>query len=149
MQARDHWGKVYSTKATDAVSWFQPHADFSVGLIRAAGVGCDAAIIDVGGGASTLVDDLLVKANLPANRFDVWHDRAVFNFLVTPEDRAAHVQAVFHSVKPGGHVIVATFAEDSRSWRWDKHSMGDWTASVPDACCLMSIPPGALIRCLR
>ena len=79
MQARDYWGKVDSTKATDAVTWFQPHADFSVGLISAAGVGCDAAIIDVGGGASTLVDDLLVKANLPANQFDVWHDRAVFN----------------------------------------------------------------------
>jgi hypothetical protein len=35
MQAKDHWGKIYSTKAAHAVSWFQPHADFSVGLIKA------------------------------------------------------------------------------------------------------------------
>lgn len=150
MQSRDHWEKVYSTKATDAVSWFQPHADFSVGLIKATGVDRDAAIIDVGGGASTLVDDLLAngytdltvldlsaaalaaarnrlgarasavrwieadttKANLPPNRYDIWHDRAVFHFLTSAEDRAAYVQAVFDSVKPGGHVIVATFAED-------------------------------------
>jgi len=59
MQSKDHWEKVYTTKASDAVSWFQPHADFSIGLINATGVCRDAAIIDVGGGASTLVDDLL------------------------------------------------------------------------------------------
>ncbi|HEY8887112.1 MAG TPA: class I SAM-dependent methyltransferase [Gallionella sp.] len=150
MQSKDHWETVYSTKASDAVSWFQPHADFSVGLIKATGVSRDASIIDVGGGASTLVDDLLAngytnlsvldlsaaalaaaqnrlghrasevrwieaditKANLPGNQFDIWHDRAVFHFLTSPEDRAAYVHAVFHSVKPGGHVIVATFAED-------------------------------------
>jgi SAM-dependent methyltransferase len=150
MRSKDHWEKVYTTKATDTVSWFQPHADFSVGLIKATGVSRDASIIDVGGGASTLVDDLLAngysnlsvldlsaaalaaarkrlgqraarvqwieaditKAKLPVNRFNVWHDRAVFHFLTTPEQRAAYVQTVFHSVKPGGHVIVATFAED-------------------------------------
>jgi len=150
MQSKDHWEKVYTTKATDTVSWFQPHADLSLDLIKATGVSRDAAIIDVGGGASTLVDDLLAngytdlsvldlsaaalaaaqrrlgsrasnvqwieadvtKADLPARRFDVWHDRAVFHFLTSEEDRAAYVQAVFRAVKPGGHVIVATFAED-------------------------------------
>lgn len=150
MHAKDHWEKVYSSKATNAVSWFQPHANYSLGLIKDTGVGCDVSIIDVGGGASILVDDLLAngfsnltvldlsvaalaaarkrlgsrasvvrwiesditKADLPANQYDVWHDRAVFHFLTSPEDRAAYVEAVFHSVKPGGHVIVATFAED-------------------------------------
>lgn len=34
MQSKTHWENVYSTKATDAVSWFQPHADLSLGLIR-------------------------------------------------------------------------------------------------------------------
>ena len=150
MHSKDHWEKVYSTKATNAVSWFQPHAEYSIGLIKATGVGLNASIIDVGGGASMLVDDLLengftnvsvldlsaaalaaarerlgsraskvrwieadiTKADLPAGEYDVWHDRAVFHFLTSPEDRAAYVKAVFRSVKPGGHVIVATFAED-------------------------------------
>lgn len=150
MHAKDHWEKVYSSKATSAVSWFQPHADYSLDLIMAAGVARDSSIIDVGGGASTLVDDLLssgftnlsvldlsaaalaaarnrlvfrasdvqwieadiTKADLPANQYDIWHDRAVFHFLTSPEDRAAYVKAVIRSVKPGGHVIVATFAED-------------------------------------
>ena len=49
---------------------------------------------------------------MPANRYDIWHDRAVFHFLTTPEQRDAYVRTVFRSVKPGGHVIVATFAED-------------------------------------
>ncbi|HZW25091.1 MAG TPA: class I SAM-dependent methyltransferase [Gallionella sp.] len=150
MQSKQHWEKVYETKSADAVSWFQPHAESSLGFIHATGVGKDAAIIDVGGGASTLVDDLVAEgygdltvldlsaaalgaarrrlgaqenrvrwieaditgADLPANRYDVWHDRAVFHFLTTPEQREAYVRRVFRSVKPGGHVIVATFAED-------------------------------------
>jgi len=61
MQSKDHWEKVYATRASDAVSWFQPHADLSVNLIKATGVSHDASIIDVGGGASTLVDNLLAN----------------------------------------------------------------------------------------
>lgn len=150
MHPKDHWEKVYTSKATDAVSWFQEHADLSLDLIRTTGAGKDAGIIDVGGGASRLVDDLvaagyrdltvldlsaaalsaarrrlgdkecmvrwieadITKVELPAGRYDIWHDRAVFHFLTTPEQREAYVQTVFRSVKPGGHVIVATFAED-------------------------------------
>lgn len=150
MQPKQHWEEVYTTKSTDSVSWFQPHAGLSLDLIKATGVAKDAGIIDVGGGASTLVDDLLAdgysdltvldlsahameaarerlgkdeskvrwieaditEVDLPAKRYDIWHDRAVFHFLTTPEQRETYVQTVFRSVKPGGHVIVATFAED-------------------------------------
>ena len=150
MQPKNHWEHVYSTKKTESVSWFQEHAEHSMRLIRATGVPCSAGIIDVGGGASTLVDDLLssgycavsvldlaaaalsvakarlgerasevqwtegdiTKVLLPVHAFDVWHDRAVFHFLTSKEDRAAYVDTVLRSVKPGGHVIVATFAED-------------------------------------
>ena len=58
-QAKDHWEGVYATKPATEVSWFQEHPDVSLGLIARTGVGGDAAIIDVGGGASVLVDDLL------------------------------------------------------------------------------------------
>lgn len=150
MQSKDHWENVYSTKATDEVSWFQEHPELSLKLIRDSGVPLTASIIDVGGGASTLVDDLLandyasvavldlsgaalatakvrlgnrasgvqwleanvIEAEFPAHIYDVWHDRAVFHFLITAEERQAYVQAVLHAVKPGGLVIVATFAED-------------------------------------
>ena len=54
----------------------------------------------------------ITKVLLPVHAFDVWHDRAVFHFLTSKEDRAAYVDTVLRSVKPGGHVIVATFAED-------------------------------------
>ena len=59
MQPKNHWEHVYSTKKTESVSWFQEHAEQSMRLIRGTGVPCSAGIIDVGGGASTLVDDLL------------------------------------------------------------------------------------------
>jgi len=48
----------------------------------------------------------------PARQYDVWHDRAVFHFLTGAEDRAAYVRQVARAVKPGGHVIVATFGPE-------------------------------------
>ena len=58
MQSKEHWERVYSTKPTDGVSWYQPHAELSLKLIHKTGLPLTASIIDVGGGASTLVDDL-------------------------------------------------------------------------------------------
>lgn len=150
MDTKQHWEQVYATKASNAVSWFQEHADQSLRLIRDTGVSKGSAIIDVGGGTSALVDDLLAEGYsnltvldlsakalevakqrlgsragsvswlegditqlaLPAHHYDLWHDRAVFHFLTDPVDRQAYVQQVMRSVRPGGHVIVATFAED-------------------------------------
>ena len=150
MDRKSHWQRVYATKEPTAVSWYQAHADRSVDLIRAIGVTLGAAIIDVGSGASRLIDDLVAqgysnitaldlsgsalaatrarlgergrgvhwmeadvtRASLPAGAFDIWHDRAVFHFLTEPGERRAYVDAATRSLKPGGHVIVATFAED-------------------------------------
>ncbi len=150
MDHKQHWEQVYTSKASDSVSWFQEHADQSLRLIHGTGLGREAAIIDVGGGASRLVDDLVAEgytdltvldlssaamavarqrlgklaetvhwmegditcAEFPVHRFDIWHDRAVFHFLTDPADRHAYVEQVMRSVRPGGHVIVATFAED-------------------------------------
>ena len=56
---REHWEKVYRTKTSDEVSWFRPHLDVSLSLIERAANDRLVSIIDVGGGASTLVDDLL------------------------------------------------------------------------------------------
>lgn len=150
MSRKQHWEQVYHSKASDSVSWFQEHADQSLRLIHNTGLDKNAAIIDVGGGAAKLVDDLVLegytdltvldlsaaaldvakqrlgqhahtvhwmegditRAEFPIHRFDIWHDRAVFHFLTDAADRHAYVERVMRSVRPGGHVIVATFAED-------------------------------------
>jgi 2-polyprenyl-3-methyl-5-hydroxy-6-metoxy-1,4-benzoquinol methylase len=54
-----HWEGVYSTKAENQVSWFQEKAALSIEFIKETGAAKDAAIIDIGGGASRLVDALL------------------------------------------------------------------------------------------
>ncbi len=59
MNKKSHWENVYASKLADQVSWYREHLDTSLNLIMQTGVGKDAAIIDVGGGSSTLVDDLL------------------------------------------------------------------------------------------
>lgn len=58
---QQHWETVYRTKAADAVSWYRPHLDTSLALIERAAPDRSAAVLDVGGGASTLVDDLLAR----------------------------------------------------------------------------------------
>lgn len=59
MQDKAHWEKIYSSKKPDEVSWFQAHAKTSLKIIENAQVAATANMIDVGGGASTLVDDML------------------------------------------------------------------------------------------
>ena len=59
MNCADHWNTVYTTKSPDDVSWHQVRPAMSLDLIKRSGVAKDAGVIDVGGGASTLVDHLL------------------------------------------------------------------------------------------
>ena len=61
MDARIHWDRVYTTKAPDAVSWYRAHLETSLALIERAADDKSSRIIDVGGGESTLVDDLLLR----------------------------------------------------------------------------------------
>jgi len=59
MNRRQHWNHVYETNGSQDVSWYQRRPDLSLALIEASGLSKDAGAIDVGGGASTLVDCLL------------------------------------------------------------------------------------------
>lgn len=150
VESKTHWDHVYQTKAADEVSWYSPHLQTSLRLIEDAAPSRDSAIIDVGAGEATLVDDLVARGygdvtvldisqaaleaakerlgasasrvhwiagditaiELESCRYDLWHDRAVFHFLTSAEDRAAYVREVVRAVKPTGHVIIATFGRE-------------------------------------
>jgi SAM-dependent methyltransferase len=150
MDPKKHWEKIYQTKDVHTVSWFQSEAAESLDLITRFVPDRSAPIIDVGGGASVLVDDLLesgytditvldiAESALEISRqrlgrdaakvkwvaadardaplgelaYVVWHDRAVFHFLTDPADRQSYVAQVLRAVRPGGYVLIATFAED-------------------------------------
>lgn len=82
MSEQSHWDDVYARKAPDAVSWFRPHLERSLALVDDAGLPRDASIVDIGGGASTLVDDLLDRGftnvsvlDLSAKALDVARER--------------------------------------------------------------------------
>lgn len=145
-----HWDDVYQTKSATSVSWHQQHARQSLAFIFSTDAPKKASIIDVGSGASTLIDDLIAEgftnitaldiaesglavtrqrlgdradlvqwlvtdianALLPSEHFDIWHDRAVFHFLVDAKQRQKYLENMQQSVKAGGHIIMATFAED-------------------------------------
>jgi ubiquinone/menaquinone biosynthesis C-methylase UbiE len=152
-----HWQRVYAEKAPTAVSWYQAVPAMSLALIESVGAQRSAAgplrVIDVGGGASTLVDHLLKRAETEVRVADiaaaaieharlrlgaeaaarvrwiesdvtgpmdavadgwadVWHDRAVFHFLTTPQDRLAYARNLARVLKPDGTAIIAAFAPD-------------------------------------
>jgi hypothetical protein len=146
LQSQAHWNGVYKTKASSEVSWYQGHPTRSLNLIGATGIRPNDAIIDVGGGTSRLVDELLfagysdvtvldvstealnqVRERLgqagerltvvtedvtvfkPTRRYCLWHDRALFHFLVEREDRARYLDTLRRALLPHGHLILATF----------------------------------------
>lgn len=59
MNRKDHWEHVYSTGTIEKLGWYEPHLQTSLDWIKELSSDADAPIIDVGGGASTLADDLL------------------------------------------------------------------------------------------
>ena len=116
------WDSTYTERGDTGVSWFQAVPTPSLHMIEVLGIAPAARVIDVGGGAASLVDHLValgftdltvldisavaltaararvgeqasvswvhqdVLAWRPQRRFDLWHDRAVFHFLVDPAD---------------------------------------------------------------
>lgn len=151
MSRREHWEQVYSGKPPDQLGWYKPRLQTSLDWISDLSLDANAPIIDVGGGASTLVDDLLergysaitvldlaapaldlIKARLGAkgaavnwlcgdvtqvelaeNVFELWHDRAVFHFLTEADDRERYRENLCKALRPGGHVIIGTFAPEA------------------------------------
>jgi SAM-dependent methyltransferase len=71
MNRQEHWNNVYQTKDSSDVSWFQRRPDVSLALIAAAGTPKTQGVIDVGGGASVLVDCLLDEGYTPLGVLDI------------------------------------------------------------------------------
>ena len=128
MNKKSHWENVYATKSVDQVSWYREHLDTSLKMILRTGVEKDAAIIDVGGGGSTLADDLLDNGFADVSVLDIsgtaiakskerlgnrseridWIEADITD-VVLPEDHfdVWHDRAVFHFL---------TDAEDRRKY---------------------------------
>ena len=71
MDNKEYWEKVYDTKAPDAVSWYAPHLETSLNLVHQATSNKDSAIIDIGGGEATLVDDLIARGYRDISVLDI------------------------------------------------------------------------------
>jgi 2-polyprenyl-3-methyl-5-hydroxy-6-metoxy-1,4-benzoquinol methylase len=71
VDVKTHWENVYSTRAPESVSWYRAHLEASLALTARAGVAASASIIDIGGGESTFVDDLLVRGYKNVTVLDV------------------------------------------------------------------------------
>lgn len=70
---KKHWETVYSDKQTTEVSWYQQHPERSLKMIESTGIKKSAPVIDIGGGASTLVDFLLEDGYKDISVLDISH----------------------------------------------------------------------------
>lgn len=147
MNDAEHWEEIYSTKSSKQVGWYTPHLETSIKWITELNLTTEDPVIDVGGGVSTLVDDLLVAGHkkltvldlsesaisltrkrlgalsssitwlqgdvtqieLPPQYFKLWHDRAVFHFLIDPEQQQRYKDVLLKALKVDGHLIIGTF----------------------------------------
>jgi SAM-dependent methyltransferase len=88
-------------------------------------LGCtDISVLDISGAALAhakarlgeraasvkWIEGDITRVELPTERFDVWHDRAVFHFLTDHDDRRHYVHAAARALRPGGTAIIATFS---------------------------------------
>lgn len=145
----EHWESLYREREPTAVSWYQPSPAISLAMFDRLGVGADQRIVDVGGGASVLVDQLVdrhftdvtvldiaaaamgqarerlgesservhwlhqdVIGWRPDRLYEVWHDRAVFHFLVDERQRDAYLATLRGALGGPGVVVIGTFAAD-------------------------------------
>lgn len=141
-----HWQRIYRTRPTTELSWYEPVPQVSLDLIGATELPVSAPIIDIGGGDSRVVDHVLdggyedvtvldvasaaleraqgrlgaratrvewIAADLtafqPGRPYALWHDRAVFHFLVATADRQSYLRVLTRALAPGGHLILGTF----------------------------------------
>ena len=120
---RDHWETVYSSKMFTDVSWFQPRPERSLQLVEQTAVSRHEAIIDVGGGASTLVDHLLEDGFTDITVLDV-ASRALEQSRERLGARAGEVEWVVSD--------VTTFVP-VRSWRlWHDRAALDFLVDEQD-----------------
>lgn len=100
MSRTGHWDGVWSDRTPDAVSWYQDEPRTSVAMVDASGAPADARLVDVGGGASTLVDRLLAKGHTALTVFDI-APQALERARQRLGPRADHVQWLTGDVTDG------------------------------------------------
>lgn len=145
---KKHWENIYQNKSIDQVSWFQPTPTTSLNFVKQFDLPKTAKIIDIGGGDSFFVDNLLdldyqditvldiskqaiekAKHRLgdkaekvkwiiadasdfqPTDKYDFWHDRAVFHFLTNEKEIENYLDTIRTNIKLTAYLVIGTFSE--------------------------------------
>jgi len=104
MNRKSHWEQVYTTRATDRVGWYTPHLRTSLAWIDALNLDREDPIIDVGGGASTLVDDLLERGA----EVRVADPEALANTRARYGERITYCERNYEAVDGADALVVVT-----------------------------------------
>lgn len=165
------WDNIYESKPEQDRSWTQETPTEALKYIAEMDLAHKTPIVDIGGGSSHLIEELLARdfadltvldisskaldeaitrinasglssaditwvvsdilAWIPTRSFGLWHDRAVFHFLVNSEDQRSYVEKASQYIAPGGHALIGTFAPDGPEMcsglpvqRWSPEGLG-------------------------
>lgn len=97
MDRQAHWNEAYRTKGAEGVSWFEERPALSLELVRATGIDAGTSLIDIGGGASRLVDALLEEGLRDLSVLDL-SEAAVESARARLGDRARSVEWIVADV---------------------------------------------------
>jgi len=103
-----HWNDVYTTRAEDAVSWFEESPARSLAMIAQTGVAKGDPVIDIGGGLSRLADALLTEGYADVSVLDI--SRAAIDRLIARNDADARLTGIVSD--------ITTFAPARRYALW-------------------------------
>lgn len=173
-----HWDSAYA-KGERTRSWFEEHPAASLRMLDAAGVTPRDGVLDVGGGASPLIDALLSRGHRdltvldisaialgiaqqrlgeaaggvewivtdllswnPPRTYAVWHDRAVFHFVITERDRHRYLTTLQAATETGSAAIFGCFAPEGpdscSGLPVTRHSANDLAATLGDDWALLA-----------
>jgi 2-polyprenyl-3-methyl-5-hydroxy-6-metoxy-1,4-benzoquinol methylase len=131
---RQHWDDAYSTRGNEGVSWFEPEPTVSLELIRSLGVERSAAVVDVGGGASFLVDRLFEMGYTNVSVLDV-----------------SQVALAAGQQRLGGSTNVSWLHEDVLAWRparqyglWHDRAVFHFLTSRDEQCAYLESMESAI-----
>ncbi len=134
---KEHWNKIYASKEVSRLGWYEEIPTSSIKLLSHCNINKDEPILDIGSGSTTLIDYLIkqrfkniIAVDISAialkkwiidditqpvqiqklHDIAIWHDRALFHFLLEDSQREMYLFTLKKVVKKGGYVIIAVFS---------------------------------------
>ena len=156
---KDHWEEIYSTKALNEVSWYQPKPEISLDFIQSINLPKDFPIIDIGGGDSLLSDNLIKDGYRDVTVLDIslnsierakkrqkensnkvnWIVSDILEFVPKKKYSVWHDRAVFHFLRERKDIEIYINTLVNSLSKNGRLILGTFAENGPNRCCSLDV----------